>query len=243
VTAPVFYLDPDVLAAAAEGDVVRLDGDEGRHAADVRRMRVGEQIVLTDGGGTALDGVVAEAGRGQISVDVRTRRQDPRLGPRVTVVQALARGGRDEQAVELMTELGADEFIGWPAERAVARWTDRTAARWAATARSAAKQSRRIWWPTVSGPASAADVAAVLGAADAAYVLHERASLPLAGEIRSDVASVAVVVGPEGGLTDDEVAVLSAAGGVAVRLGSTVLRSSSAGAAALAVIYSRTRWA
>jgi 16S rRNA (uracil1498-N3)-methyltransferase len=242
VTAAVFFFDPDLLAAAAEGDRVRLDGDEGRHAADVRRIRVGEQIVLTDGGGSSLDGVVAEVRRGELSVDIAARRQAPPPSPRVTVVQALARGGRDEQAVEVMTELGADEFIGWTAERAVARWTDRTAARWAAVARSAAKQSRRTWWPSVSGPASTADVAAALAAAGAAYVLHESASVALAGEVRTDASSVAVVVGPEGGLTDAELAALGAAGGSVVRLGSTVLRSSSAGAAALAVIYSRTRW-
>jgi 16S rRNA (uracil1498-N3)-methyltransferase len=243
VTPPVFFLDPDLLAAAAEGDRVALDGDEGRHASDVRRIRVGEQIVLTDGRGNALDGVVAAVRRGELAVEIGARRQVPPPSPRVTVVQALARGGRDEQAVEVMTELGADEFVGWSAERSVARWTERTGARWTAVARSAAKQSRRIWWPTVSGPASTGDVAAVLAGTDAGYVLHESASVPLASEVRADVGSVAVVVGPEGGLTPDEVEALCAAGGIAVRLGSTVLRSSSAGAAALAVIYARTRWA
>jgi 16S rRNA (uracil1498-N3)-methyltransferase len=165
-----------------------------------------------------------------------------RPSPRFTVVQALAKGGRDEQAVETMTEIGVDEVVGWQAERCIARWTDRTAAKWIDTTRAAAKQARRAWWPTVSGPASTADVARRLGDADLALVLHEAAAESLADLAVLPLGDVVVVVGPEGGISDRELTELTAAGSRAVRLGDTVLRASTAGAAALAVLSGATRW-
>jgi 16S rRNA (uracil1498-N3)-methyltransferase len=157
-------------------------------------------------------------------------------------VQALARGGRDEQAIEVMTEIGVDEVIGWEAARNVARWTGRTQAKWTATARAAAKQSRRVWWPAISGPASTADVVARCSAADLAVVLHEAAPTSLAGLALPEAGEIVIVIGPEGGITDEEIAAYVDAGAHVVRLGDTVLRSSTAGAAALSVISSRTRW-
>jgi 16S rRNA (uracil1498-N3)-methyltransferase len=241
VTPPVFFYD---VAGVSVGDVVLLGGDEGRHAADVRRLRVGEEIWLTEGRGTRVAGVVAAVRRGELTVEVRDRRQVPAPEPVLVVAQALARGGRDEQAVEAMTEVGVDHVIGWSAERAVAKWTDRTAARWAATSRAAAKQARRVWWPTVSGPVSTADLAARCRGAELVVVLHESAETPIASLTVPPRGEVMVVVGPEGGVTDHELAQLSAAGPHVhvVRLGPTILRSSTAGVAALAVLSAATRW-
>jgi 16S rRNA (uracil1498-N3)-methyltransferase len=167
---------------------------------------------------------------------------EPAPALRLVVVQALAKGGRDEDAVESMTEIGVDEVIGWSASRSVAKWTERTAAKWQSTAGAAARQSRRSWWPSVVGPLSTSEVATRLSAATLALVLHESASeqlsaidLPMSGEI-------VVVVGPEGGISDEELASFQAAGADVVRLGDTVLRSSTAGVAALSAICARTRW-
>jgi 16S rRNA (uracil1498-N3)-methyltransferase len=240
VTAAQFFAD---LAGVEVGSTVRLDGDEGRHAADVRRLRPGEAIDLTDGAGTRLSGVVREVHRGALTVEVTERVEVPVPAPRLTVVQALARGGRDEQAVEAMTEVGVDRVVGWEAERAVARWTDRTPARWTTTSRAAAKQSRRAWCPQVSGPVSTAEVADLCRAADLAVVLHQDATTPLSGMVVPRDGDIVVVVGPEGGITDAELRELAAAGGTAVRLGDTVLRSSTAGVAASAVILAASRWA
>jgi 16S rRNA (uracil1498-N3)-methyltransferase len=161
--------------------------------------------------------------------------------PRLTVVQALARGGRDEQAVESMTEVGVDRVVGWEAARNVAHWTARTQAKWRATAHAAAKQSRRVWWPQVDGPMSTAEVESLCRSAALAVVLHGGAPEPLS-RLAFPAGDIVVVVGPEGGITDEELAVLAGGGARAVRLGESVLRSSTAGAAALAVICSRTRW-
>jgi 16S rRNA (uracil1498-N3)-methyltransferase len=184
----------------------------------------------------------AEVHRGGLTAEVFDRRTVDRPAPRFTVVQALAKGGRDEQAVESMTEVGVDEVLGWPAERCVARWTDRTSAKWAATARAAAKQSQRSWWPEVSGPATTAAVAVRCHGATLAVVLHETASIRLADLLMPADGEIVVVVGPEGGISDRELDMFEAAGAVAVRLGDTVLRASTAGVAALAVLCAATRW-
>jgi 16S rRNA (uracil1498-N3)-methyltransferase len=238
VSPPVFFSADD----AAVGETLVIGGDEGRHAATVKRLRVGEPVDVTAGLGVRLVGEVVEVRRGAISVEVRDRIEVARPQPTLTVVQALARGGRDEQAVEAMTEVGVDHVVGWEAQRSVARWTDRTLVKWTTTAHAAAKQSRRVWWPQVSGPASTADVAARCQSADLAVVLHESATEPLSAVAVPPTAEIVVVIGPEGGITDEEISVLVGAGGCVVRLGDTVLRSSTAGVAALSVICSKSRW-
>jgi 16S rRNA (uracil1498-N3)-methyltransferase len=236
----MFFAD---VGGAEVGDRIVLGGDEGRHAADVRRLRVGEPVDLTDGAGTVLHGEVTAVQRGELTVVVSERVDVAAPAPRLTVVQAMARGGRDEQAVEAMTEVGVDHVIGWDAARNVARWTDRTHAKWTATARSATKQSRRAWCPLISGPETTAEIAARCGKADLAVVLHESATTPLSERDFPAGGEIVVVVGPEGGIAEAELTVLTGAGASSVRLGDTVLRSSTAGVAALAIICAATRWA
>lgn len=242
-------MTPPVFFAAGAGDpvelgaTVELEGDEGRHAADVRRLRVGERLVLTDGMGNALECDITSVRRGALSVVVLARKAQPCPSPAFVAVQALAKGGRDEAAVGAMTEVGVDEIVGWSAERSIARWTDRTQSKWESTIRTAAKQARRVWWPTVTGPASTADVAGLLGGADLAVVLHESAPESLASLAVPAAGRVAVVIGPEGGISDAELAAFMAAGACVVGLGTSVLRSSTAGVAALSVLSAASRWA
>ena len=236
MTRPLFLVE-----AVAVGRVV-VGGDEGRHASDVRRMRAGEHVLLGDGRGIVGDGVVAAVTRGSLEVDVSAVRTEPAPQPRFVVAQALAKGGRDEDAVEAMTEVGVDEVLGWQAARSVAKWTDRTHARWAATARAAAKQSRRAWVPVVAGPLTTSELAERAAGAALAVVLHEDATEPLAGCVVPDSGEVLVVVGPEGGIAADELDALVASGAVACRLGPQVLRTSTAGVAALSVLSAQTRW-
>lgn len=230
---PVF-LYPDL-----SGDRILLDGPEGRHAALVRRLRVGEAIDLVDGLGSRCTGAVAAVTKDTVTVDVGTRTAEPAPSPRITLVQALAKGDRGELAVELATEVGVDAIIPWSAARCVVRWDgDRGAKaleRWRSTAREAGKQARRAWFPVVADLLTTAAVSALPGQV---LVLHEDARTALSQvELTGDIV---LVVGPEGGIGDDELAVL---GGTAVRLGGTVLRTSTAGAAAAAVVSARTgRW-
>jgi 16S rRNA (uracil1498-N3)-methyltransferase len=244
VSRPVFFL----ADAAAVGSTCMLSGAEGHHAAAVRRVRVGEQIVLTDGRGTALDAEVCEVGRGEVTCAVLDHRREPPPQLSLTVVQPLPKGDRGELAVELLTEVGVDVVVPWQAERCVSRWkgdkVERGRAKWASVAREAAKQSRRTWWPQVSDLADTEVVVKLLAGADVAWVLHESASVTLAdavdGGALPDVRSVVLVVGPEGGLSDDELARFAAAGADGVRLGPTVLRTSTAGVVAASLVLGRT---
>ncbi len=240
---PVFLVPPGELAA----DVVTLTGPEGHHAAAVRRLRPGERADLSDGAGTLAECVVASVARDTVVLTVRSVRAVPAPEPGITVVQALPKGDRGELAVELMTEVGVDAVIPWSAQRCVVRWQgdrgDRALAKWRATAREAAKQSRRAWLPEVPPLASLADLAKRASAAACAVVLEADAESALSGLPLPEQGEIILVVGPEGGITPAERAALAEAGAVEARLGPTVLRTSTAGAAAAAVLLTRTsRW-
>jgi 16S rRNA (uracil1498-N3)-methyltransferase len=235
------------LGGAVLGDVVTVEGDEAHHAVAVRRLRVGEQVVLTDGAGVAVQGSVGSTGKRVFTLTVESVSAVEPASPEIVVVQAIPKGERGELAVEVLTEIGVARIVPWAAARSVAVWKGERAtkslAKWRATAREAAKQARRSWFPHVSDLASTADVVALLSDVSLAVVLHEAASAPFADLMVPDAGRIVVVVGPEGGLTDDEVAAFVAAGAVAVRLGAEVLRTSTAGVAAVAAILSRTpRW-
>jgi 16S rRNA (uracil1498-N3)-methyltransferase len=245
MAATLFYAD----TIPAVGATAIIDGDEGFHAATVRRIRPGESLVLSDGAGALAECVVENADKRSLTARVTARRSAPRPRPTVTVVQAIPKAERSELAVELATEAGADEFIAWQAERCVARWDDDRAAkglrRWRAVARSAARQSRRAWIPEVTGPLAIGELCDSLRTRPGAValVLHESAERPLAEVPVARAESVVVVIGPEGGITDAEVAALAAVGAVPVRLGPTVLRTSTAAAVALGALGVLTpRW-
>lgn len=240
------HLVPD-LAGVTAGEVVTVEGDEAHHAVAVRRLRVGEQVVLTDGSGTTVRGAVASTGKRVFTLAAETVSTHEPADPELVVVQAIPKGDRGELAVEVLTEIGVARVVPWAAARSVAVWKGERAAKslakWRATAREAAKQARRAWFPEVSEMASTAAVAALVADADLAVVLHEEATTPFAALTVPPSGRIVVVVGPEGGLTDEEVATFVAAGAVSVRLGAEVLRTSTAGLAAAAVLLSRTgRW-
>jgi 16S rRNA (uracil1498-N3)-methyltransferase len=244
VTAPVFLADRADLRA----DTVTLTGAEGRHAATVRRIRPGERVDVADGAGLIAECVVTDVGTGSVTLAVQARREIPAPEPRIVVVQALPKGDRAELAVETMTEVGVDVIVPFAAERCVARWPagDRAAkalTRWRSAARAAAKQARRARTPEVTELATAAEVATRLKSAARAVVLEPGVDQALTRLDLPGHGDVVLVVGPEGGLSPAELAEFTAAGAVPARLGDSVLRASTAGAAAAAVLMARTgRW-
>ena len=246
MTAPVFVVDTARLAPV--GAVVRLDGAEGRHAVAVRRLTVGEQVVLTDGVGAGVSGeVCAVEGKDVLEVRVGELLADPAPALRLVVVQALPKGDRGELAVELMTEVGVDEVVPWAASRCITQWKGergaKALAKWRATAREAGKQSRRLRFPTVAEPMSTRQVAELLAGAALGAVLHEEGAQPLADALLPASGAVVLVVGPEGGVSPDELARFAEAGAAPVRLGRSVLRTSTAGVAAGALLLGRSgRW-
>jgi 16S rRNA (uracil1498-N3)-methyltransferase len=230
-----------------------LDGAEGRHATTVRRLGPGEHVDLTDGAGTMASCVITAARPGVLDLKVLERAYEPVPVPRLTVVQALPKGDRGELAVETMTEVGVDVVVPWAAERCVVRWRGdkaaKGAARWRSTAVAAAKQSRRSWFPEIAEPASTAVVASRVAAlvsegTGLAVLLDPDAgqALPALAAARG-LTEIVLLVGPEGGISPAETAVLAAAGAVGARLGPTVLRASSAGAIAAALVMTAAgRW-
>jgi 16S rRNA (uracil1498-N3)-methyltransferase len=244
VTLPMFVLS--TVGSAAVGDTVTLDGEEGHHAAVVRRTATGEELLLGDGAGAVARCRTLAVRRGSLDAEVLERATRPVEPPRVVVVQALPKGDRGELAVEMLTEVGVDVIVPWQAARSVARWKgDRAAkalARWRSTAREAAKQARRPWFPEVREPAGTDQVVALLAGASVPVVLHEAASGPLADVPVPGRGEIVIVVGPEGGIAEEELEAFAAVGAEPVRLGSSVLRSSTAGVAATAALLARTRW-
>mgnify|MGYP002039037453 FL=1 len=223
---------------AAVGDLVSLTGAEAKHAAVVRRLRVGEAITVGDGAGVWLSGVAEEVSPSRVEVRVSVRSEEPAPHPRIVLAQALAKGDRDELAVQAACELGVDEIVPWQASRSVSRWEGPKAVkgreRWSTIVREAAKQAHRGWVPEVSPPATTADLA-VRAASQRLLLLDPGASTRLS-ELEPDGRDIVLVVGPEGGISDEELTKLSDAGAERVLLGETVLRTSTAGPAAIAVL-------
>lgn len=242
MSAPVF-----MCAAAADavvGSVLEMVGDEARHAITVQRRTPGEVVDLVDGSGVRARGPIVGIADGRLTVEVREVLRD--ADAPAVLVQALAKNGRDEQAVEAATELGATRVIPWAAERSIVQWRGPKALkareRWVSLVVAATKQSRRAFTPTVDALASTKELVELVRGAVAdgsrVLVLHEDATVALV-DMDWDGAggqSVWLVVGPEGGISEREIDALRGAGAVPVVLGPHVLRASSAGPAALAAL-------
>lgn len=257
MTRPVFSGDdarPEP-AACAVGGAVRLSGDEGRHAAAVRRIGAGESIDIVDGEGLRLTcSVLASDKTGlDLRVDAVMTEEEPH--PRLTLVQALAKGGHDESAIDMCTQIGVDEVIPWQSDRAIVRWSgpkrNKGALKWRSACRAAAKQARRARWPIVAEPMTTTGlvqwVRERVGAGDIVLICHEEATKDVISLLSADAhrftsaRGVAVLIGPEGGISSDEIEALTAAGAELIVLGTNILRSSTAGAVVLALIAGATR--
>lgn len=253
-----FLLLDSTLARSSPGSEIVVSGTEGHHGAKVMRLRVGEQLLLTDAHGYQTQAEVRNVGKSEFTVAISSLpRAAPLRAPRLTLVQALAKGSRDEAAVETATELGADSIIPWQADRCVVQWKGEKAARgrekWIATVRAAVKQSRRSSIPEVGAAMNSRDLAVAVAekvaAGSAVYVLHEDAvdgfstHLSRISVTEEPLPEIVVVVGPEGGISEREAELLASSGAVLTRLGTEILRASSAGPAALAALCAVTgRW-
>ena len=243
MTASVFLVDPASLAKA--GDTYVLDGAEGRHAVAVSRIAIGERIHVVDGLGTRVIGTVSEyRGKDSCIIIVESIERIPDPNPRLVIVQALPKSEHGELAVDLLTQAGADVIVPWAASRCVTQWrgerAEKSRAKWEQAARAATKQSRRSRAPEIRPLATLADVRALVSTAASAFVLHEEATALLGSCAVPESGDIVLVVGPEGGISPDEVTALVDAGARAVLIGANVLRSSSAGSLGIAALMSRS---
>jgi len=238
------YLNPELEPADAEiGSRVSVGGDEARHAVSVARVRIGERIAIGDGSGFVVRGAVIEASAAVLAIEVDEVRHDPEPEPPLWLAQALAKGDRDELAIQAATELGVAGVIPWASERSVSRWDGAKAAkgreRWTSIVREASKQAVRSRVPEVAALASTAELVGLPGRL---LVLDPLGDIALT-ELPLDARRITLVVGPEGGIAPREFDALVGAGALRVRLGPEVLRTSTAGPAALAVLNARLgRW-
>lgn len=247
---PVFFTAPGTIDAQVPGSTFVLEGPEARHAVTVKRLAVGEAVDIADGAGKRLTGTVLAAAPGVLTVQCREIAVEPRPEVRLVLVQALAKGDRDELGAETATELGIDAVIPWQAERSIVRWKAERAAKahakWQSVVTAAAKQARRAWIPEVRAAVDGPGLQAAVAAADLAVILHEDAVRPLrqvleawaagtgadGGPSTGQPREILLIVGPEGGISPREVTRLCDAGAVTALLGHHVLRSSTAGPAA-----------
>lgn len=238
MTDPLFLSDDLTDPLPTVGTHVMLAGDEGRHAAVVRRIRPREMIMIGDGRGRAVRGMVVEVGPSSVVVEVAQYLARPAEPRRFVAVQALAKGDRSELAVEMMTEMGVTEIVPWQASRSIVRWSEergvRSLNRWRATVREAAKQSRRLNVPQVSEPVTTRLLTQRVAGADLTLMLHEEAEHSISEVDLPKAGTVLIIIGPEGGISADERDELTRAGAQPVSVSDGVLRTSTAGVVALA---------
>lgn len=247
MSAPVFLADPADVARAAQGETFTLRGDEGHHAAVVQRRRVGEEIQITDGDGTRLCGIIAAVTRKELSIAVQEVLTEPPASPQITLVQGLIKGGGDE-AVGFATEAGVDAVIPWQADRAISRWScerqDKNRQKWQTTVLQAAKQARRAFVPTVRDVVHnhglTLEIEELTNTGNLVLLAHEEAtqSIPDVFDTVQVPAEVLILIGPEGGFSEDEVRNFISAGARQVSLGPHVLRAVHAGGLATALVRS-----
>jgi 16S rRNA (uracil1498-N3)-methyltransferase len=234
---PLFHKDNLV---AEVGSLVELDGPEGKHAVQVRRMRQGEAIQLSDGKGLRVRGTVAQLTGSTLKLEVVEVIKEELPNRRITLVQALAKGDRDELAIQAATELGVMGIIPWQASRSISRWDGpkiaKGQARWQQIVGEAAKQSLRAFNPEVKNIVDTKELASLVSSFDLVLVLDTSATLAIGEAGISSSGSIALVVGPEGGIEQSELDALEAAGAKMVSLGANVLRTSTAGPALIAAL-------
>lgn len=226
------------------GNSLLVEGDEAHHAIKVMRFDRGEEIMLADGGGAWAKGKVKEIMKKSFTVDILERGIAKEENPALIVVQALMKSDRAREAIELLTVAGATKIIPWQSERSIAKWQEDLGAKWVSTSIAAAKQSRRLILPEIESPITTDQIIKRFGGTPNLLVLHESATIKISkAALEFLPAPIVIVVGPEGGISGEELGRLGAAGGTIVQLGSEVFRSAHAGFAALSAISALTgRW-
>ena len=235
---PLFRIE--LNSTPAVGQTVTLTGPEAKHAGAVRRMRIGEAIQLSNGQGLRVRGQVSSLSPGHVDIEVSELIQEELPPIQIHLAQALAKGDRDELAVQAATELGVFGVIPWQAERSISRWDGPKATkgqeRWQTIVNEAAKQSLRVFEPAVSGPKTTKELIASIQEFDAVLVLDPTAEVGFTSKSLPVSGRVLLIVGPEGGITESELSLFESAGASRVHLGQSILRTSTAGLAAISAL-------
>lgn len=231
--------DTDLTAA-----FVRVEGDLFRHMVKVLRLKIDTRVNLADGRGTECTGIITEIGRDHLAIAVEERHAAAPSGggPRITLIQGLPKGEKMELILQKGTELGVNEVVSFQAERSVSRIAadrqDDRLRRWRRIAEEAARQAGR---PDVPAVRLTRGIAEAVRDSDQDLKLllwEEERATTLKGAMagRPAPANIAIIVGPEGGLTAAEAETARQAGFASVTLGKRILRTETAGIALLAIL-------
>lgn len=221
----------------APGKTQELSGDEGHHAVSVMRLQIGEQIKIADNSGNWVSGGITEISKKSLKIEVSDRGSARALLPELIVVQAVTKAERNKEMLELLTVAGADQIIPWQAERCISKWQSDSASKWLVAIKEAAKQSRRVKLPVLSNEVSTNQLVKLFNPDDQIIILHEAAHAGISTfQLRADTKRIFIIIGPEGGITENEITQLLSANGVILQLGENVLRSAHAGFAALSAV-------
>ena len=215
--------------------VYQFEGDDALHAIRVLRIGTGEIFNLSDGAGNWSRVQVLSVGKKSAEVKVLESGFQEELPVSFTVIQAIPKGDRIKETIELCTEGGADQIVMWKAARSIGKSDDKIE-KLQITAREASKQSRRFRIPKVFGVATTNYVIDEIAKSDLVIVFHESATQKVSELVQPGAQKVAIIIGPEGGLTDEEVDLFAASGAKVALMGRPVLRSAHAGLAALSAV-------
>ena len=226
------------------GSTQELSGDEGHHAVKVMRLQIGEQIKIADNLGNWVSGAITEVGKKSLKIDIAERGNAQNLKPELILVQAVTKSDRTKEMLELLTVAGADQIIPWQAQRCISKWKSDSTDKWLMTIKESAKQARRVKLPVLRDAVTTNQLVKLFQVDDQVIVLHEGAQSNISQfKFAEDVKRIFIVIGPEGGISEEEIAQLIAAKAVVVRMGENVLRSAHAGFAALSGIQTLIgRW-
>jgi 16S rRNA (uracil1498-N3)-methyltransferase len=226
------------------GTTQELSGDEGHHAVKVMRLQIGEQIKIADKLGNWVSGAITDVGKKSLKINVSERGNAKHLKPELILVQAVTKSDRTKEMLELLTVAGADQIIPWQAQRCISKWQSDSTDKWLTTIKESAKQARRVKLPVLSDAVTTNQLVKLFQAEDQIIVLHESAQLNLSQfKFVESTQRIFTVIGPEGGISEDEIAQLTSAKAVVVQMGENVLRSAHAGFAALSGIQTLIgRW-
>lgn len=226
------------------GTTQELTGDEGHHAVAVMRLSIGEQIKIADISGNWVSGTITEVGKKSLKIDVAERGVAQAGKPQLIVVQAVTKSDRTKEMLELLTVAGADQIIPWQAERCISKWQSDSADKWQSAIKEAAKQARRVSLPKLQNEMTTNQLIQSFKATEKIVILHEGATTPISQlNLSQEFSSIYLIIGPEGGISDNEIKALTNAGGVSAKMGELVLRSAHAGFASLAAIQTSIgRW-
>jgi 16S rRNA (uracil1498-N3)-methyltransferase len=236
---PLFFVDN-----LSGGNSQLLDKDEAHHAIKVLRVNIGEEIMISDGSGNWVSGPIEELGKKTLLIKVSNQGQKKLNKPELVIVQAITKSDRNKEMLELITVAGVDRIIPWQSDRSISKWQSDSADKWELTIKESCKQARRVVMPKLSKSINSKQLGEELSSVPYSIIFHEAASTNFSEvNVPSDISSIYLIIGPEGGITDEELLMLKGTTSNIVRLGEPVLRSAHAGFAALAAVQTKLgRW-